>query len=341
MDLLRTVLSTRSRGDPESPHPSMQPASSIGAALPSLLGSNTGRLGQESMHKATAGSMGIPDTFEFRDATESEEAPDQPSPSFHAAPQMRCTSRRTVMLEADVQVAGVARQNVLLTAGVPDDSTHSSDRFAVARARLQRAVGNALDPYVPPMSDLPDLSLDRMNDQMSQLISQWVGLWNARERLPALLALYELEERLCFSHGNCQFAAIADQMYCDPNIYPFVRAAMITQLKNTPERYRDYIVDCTFDEYVAKMEKDGEWGDHVTLQASADALGVCIMLLSSFEHAPVIEIQPLKPTENRKLWLSFWASCHYNSLHPLGEAPCPTWTVPQWAANASAECVIS
>ncbi|GAU15844.1 hypothetical protein TSUD_40650 [Trifolium subterraneum] len=69
--------------------------------------------------------------------------------------------------------------------------------------------------------------------------------------------------------GNCQFRALSDQLYRSPNLHKFVREQIVQQLKSDPDLYAGY-VPMAYSEYLKKMSKSGEWGDHVTLQAAAD-----------------------------------------------------------------------
>ena len=73
------------------------------------------------------------------------------------------------------------------------------------------------------------------------------------------------------------------------------------------------------------MSRLGTWGDHLTLQAAADAYGVRICLVTSFTEGAIIHICPTQLPQQAAygaqqrgdgpaLWLSFWAEVHYNSL---------------------------
>lgn len=73
--------------------------------------------------------------------------------------------------------------------------------------------------------------------------------------------------------------------------------------------------------YYKKMAKSGEWGDHVTLQAAADAFAAKICLLTSFRDTCFIEIIPQYQEPKRELWLSFWSEVHYNSLYAIRDIP--------------------
>ena len=70
-----------------------------------------------------------------------------------------------------------------------------------------------------------------------------------------------------------------------------------------------------WDAYLARMARDGAWGDHVTLQAAADALDARVHVLTSYDDDGFLQIVPqANPRAPRTLWLSFWAEVHYNSV---------------------------
>ncbi|KAG6510018.1 hypothetical protein ZIOFF_028026 [Zingiber officinale] len=136
------------------------------------------------------------------------------------------------------------------------------------------------------------------------------------QRLLDRLKLYDFVELKVQGDGNCQFRALSDQFYRTPEHHKFVRDQVVDQLKSHREVYEGY-VPMPFDEYLRKMCKSGEWGDHVTLQAAADSevfpvifslflpvtshskkfhylvqYGVKIFILTSFKDTCYIEILP-------------------------------------------------
>ncbi|XP_010112213.2 uncharacterized protein LOC21396225 isoform X1 [Morus notabilis] len=140
------------------------------------------------------------------------------------------------------------------------------------------------------------------------------------ERLLERLQLYDLVERRVQGDGNCQFRALSDQLYRSAEHHGFVRQQIVEQLKGHPEMYEGY-VPMAYVDYLKKMSKSGEWGDHVTLQAAADWYGVKVFVITSFKDTCSIEILPHAQKSNRVIFLSFWAEVHYNSIYPEGEFP--------------------
>ncbi|PON35243.1 OTU domain containing protein [Parasponia andersonii] len=111
------------------------------------------------------------------------------------------------------------------------------------------------------------------------------------ERLLDRLQVYDLVERKVQGDGNCQFRALSDQLYRSADHHGFVREQIIQQLNGHPEMYEGY-VPMGYADYLKKMSKSGEWGDHVTLQAAADWYGVKIFVITSFRDTCYIEILP-------------------------------------------------
>lgn len=140
------------------------------------------------------------------------------------------------------------------------------------------------------------------------------------QRLLERLQLYDLVELKVQGDGNCQFRALSDQFYRTPEHHEFVRQEVVNQLNSCPEVYEGY-VPMAYCDYLEKMSKSGEWGDHVTLQAAADSYGVKIFVITSFKDTCYIEILPNVQRSKRVIFLSFWAEVHYNSIYPLGDVP--------------------
>ncbi|KAG2262518.1 hypothetical protein Bca52824_069597 [Brassica carinata] len=142
------------------------------------------------------------------------------------------------------------------------------------------------------------------------------------ERLSKRLQLYGLVENKIQGDGNCQFRALSDQFYRSPEHHNAVREQVVNQLAYNREMYEGY-VPMAYNDYLKTMKRNGEWGDHVTLQAAADWFGVRMFVITSFKDTCYIEILPHLQKSNRLICLSFWAEVHYNSIYPEGELPVP------------------
>ncbi|KAH9618972.1 hypothetical protein KSS87_010616 [Heliosperma pusillum] len=136
-------------------------------------------------------------------------------------------------------------------------------------------------------------------------------------RLEERLTTYGLAELQIEGDGNCQFRALADQLFHNPDYHRHVRKQVVKQLKNFRKLYESY-VPMKYGDYLKKMKRNGEWGDHVTLQAAADRFEAKICLVTSFRETCYIEILPYDKKFSKEIWLSFWSEVHYNSLYDSG-----------------------
>ncbi|KAH0470247.1 hypothetical protein IEQ34_001805 [Dendrobium chrysotoxum] len=155
---------------------------------------------------------------------------------------------------------------------------------------LDGEVGKRLDKMVP----VPHVP--RINGEIPSVDEAT----SDHERLLERLKLYELVELKVQGDGNCQFRSLSDQFYRTTEHHKFVRQQVVDQLKSHPDIYEGY-VPMAYEEYLRKMSKSGEWGDHVTLQAAADSYGVKIFVLTSFKDTCYIEIMPIDQKSKREL----------------------------------------
>uniref|UniRef100_A0ACD5ZHW0 Uncharacterized protein n=2 Tax=Avena sativa TaxID=4498 RepID=A0ACD5ZHW0_AVESA len=191
-----------------------------------------------------------------------------------------------------------------------DPSSSSSYPESDDCFEMEEEVGKRFFPMVP----VPHVP--KINGQIPSFDEATMD----HERLSDRLRLYELVEHKVKGDGNCQFRALSDQLYQTPDHHEFVREQIISQLKSNRDAYDGY-VPMAYDEYLDKVSRNGEWGDHVTLQAAADKYGVKIFVMTSFKDTCYIEIQPKVVKSNKVVLLSFWAEVHYNSISPQNDAP--------------------
>ncbi|XP_059646858.1 OVARIAN TUMOR DOMAIN-containing deubiquitinating enzyme 12-like isoform X2 [Cornus florida] len=195
----------------------------------------------------------------------------------------------------------------------PGDKSYDGEEYLYSleiadESSLDGEVGKRLNQVVP-VPHVPRINGD---------IPSFHEATSDHQRLTDRLQLYDLIERKVQGDGNCQFRALSDQFYRSPEHHEFVRQEIVDQLTSHPEIYEGY-VPMAYDDYLKKMSKSGEWGDHVTLQAAADSYGVKISVITSFKDTCYIEILPKVQKSERVIFLSFWAEVHYNSIYPQGD----------------------
>ncbi|CAL5039894.1 unnamed protein product [Urochloa decumbens] len=194
-------------------------------------------------------------------------------------------------------------------------------------AQAKSSSGNSLGKRLSHLGSIP--YTPRVNGKIPNVDNATLD----HERLLERLGNYGLAEFQIEGDGNCQFRALADQIFRNPDYHKHVRKAIMKQLKEFRKQYESY-VPMEYKVYLKTMKRfllntdfsfssihysgrylitfgvtypythaffcrSGEWGDHLTLQAAADRFGAKICLLTSFKDTCLIEIVPrdLTPTK--------------------------------------------
>ncbi|OAP11204.1 hypothetical protein AXX17_AT2G36230 [Arabidopsis thaliana] len=105
-----------------------------------------------------------------------------------------------------------------------------------------------------------------------------------REILEYRLEWENYTEIMMKSDGNCQFRALADQLYQNSDCHELVRQEIVKQLKTHPKIYKGFVDHMDFSQYVKNMSTNSQWGDEVTLRVAADVYQVKIILITEREE---------------------------------------------------------
>ena len=120
--------------------------------------------------------------------------------------------------------------------------------------------------------------------------------------------------------GNCLFRSISDQLEGNQANYRKYRQDAMEYMLQNKDDFAPFIEDdLTFDEYVEEMEKDGEWGGNLELQALSMRHGFNVIVHQL--DAPVFAIANFDPSVVRTIHLSYHMGEHYNSVRLIGKYP--------------------
>ena len=152
-----------------------------------------------------------------------------------------------------------------------------------------------------------------------------------RSKLEQRIALYDLVEVEVRGDGNCQYRALACALLGDEREHKCVRDGVCRVLDQHRGTFCEH-VEGSFDAFLAATQRAGTWGDHVTLQAAADAFHTTIVLFTSFDddNHGIVSISPMftsgsgsgissaarSTRPDSPVMLSFYAERHYNALFP-------------------------
>eukprot|EP00656_Telonema_subtile_P045086 TRINITY_DN51355_c0_g1_i1.p1 TRINITY_DN51355_c0_g1~~TRINITY_DN51355_c0_g1_i1.p1 ORF type:complete len:316 (+),score=58.17 TRINITY_DN51355_c0_g1_i1:100-1047(+) len=142
---------------------------------------------------------------------------------------------------------------------------------------------------------------------------------------------HNLESEEMADDGNCQFRALSHQLYGTQDYHSQVRAFVVEHIRAHAEEYQLYC-DESIEVFLDRMQRDRVWGDEITLKAAVDALNATVHTVTSNEenwhlvYTPdeivarnTDPVSPSSDTRRNKLFISYIAPVHYNSILPKRE----------------------
>jgi hypothetical protein len=149
---------------------------------------------------------------------------------------------------------------------------------------------------------LPDPSLQWRED----LAAQEYRLY---DRLNSL----GLDMVLQFGDGNCQFRSLSWGLFGTPQHHGFVRRSAVEHMKLHRSEFEAFLGE-DFKTYAREMQRDGTWGDELTLRAACESYGVVVNVVSSDASHWFVRYVPSHTAAQRELFLAYVAPVHYNAL---------------------------
>lgn len=113
--------------------------------------------------------------------------------------------------------------------------------------------------------------------------------------------------------GNCLFRSICDQLEGCQNNYKQYRIDAVDHMLNNRFDFEPFIEDdVPFDDYIEEMEKDGEWGGNLEIQALSIRYQFNVIVHQL--DAPIFGITNFDPNVVRTIHLTYHLGEHYNSV---------------------------
>jgi hypothetical protein len=231
-----------------------------------------------------------------------------PIATTSAPSSARLSSRTGLALPAAAQRA----------AGAFDDVKQASRKAADVFGDVLEGAFGKFNKALPAQWPSPaNLELQRALQASADLhMAREKSAAESRARLAKVLDKYQVKLRPVEADGNCQFRALSVQLSGDEAQHAALRLRVTQQLRERRERYEGYMLG-NFEEYLERMEKDGEWGDNVTLQAASDILKRDILVLTD-AGSELLELHPEVANEEEQhkpsLCLAFLTEVHYDAV---------------------------
>ena len=183
-------------------------------------------------------------------------------------------------------------------------------RRRAAAARRRVASGEAVVPPRPAAAAPPTADELGVTSHEAAIIA---GRRLLAERLLAL----QLRAVAISDDGNCQFRALAQQVFGDDVKYHAgVRKAIVERMR-VDEAFFGAMFDGAdeLDAYLATMAMPRTWGDELTLRAAADAFGVSVHVITSTETNWYLRYDPSDgSTPKAHAFLTYVSPVHYDAV---------------------------
>jgi hypothetical protein len=154
------------------------------------------------------------------------------------------------------------------------------------------------------------------------------GSDSLEDRLDSLgMRMAEME-----ADGNCQFRALAFNLFGSQAYHGVTRAAAVAHMQKHADFFGLFFDGQEeFEEYLEEMAWSGTWGDELTLRAAVEAYGCIAHVITSeaanwylvykseHEEPPNSEIaiyprEVPRPKHHKRIFLSYYSPVHYNAI---------------------------
>ena len=124
---------------------------------------------------------------------------------------------------------------------------------------------------------------------------------------------YDIIEQI--PDGNCLFRSVSHQLYGTADHHQLVRHKCMEYIQCERNYFHNYISE-SFDEYITRMKQDGEWGDHVEIQAMSEIYDRTIEIYA-YRDVPFKIFNAnanINNVNHKVIRLSYHFASHYNSV---------------------------
>mmetsp|Transcript_132868 Transcript_132868/g.235087 ORF Transcript_132868/g.235087 Transcript_132868/m.235087 type:complete len:450 (-) Transcript_132868:1045-2394(-) len=134
-------------------------------------------------------------------------------------------------------------------------------------------------------------------------------------------ALFHVREQA--SDGNCLFRSFSDQIYGTPEYHLLLRDRCSKYIASERNYFEQFIAE-PFEEFIARIQREGEWGDDVEIEALSEIFDCRVEIYASHNNS---FMRTFHETCGAK-WLhpvrlQYEGRAHYNSLSPASGALVP------------------
>jgi len=116
--------------------------------------------------------------------------------------------------------------------------------------------------------------------------------------------------------GNCLFRSFSDQLYGTPEHHALVRDRCSKYIASERNYFEQFVAE-PFDEFLARIQREGEWGDDVEIEALSEIYDCRVEIYASYSLALMRTFHEACDAKwPHPIRLQYEGHAHYNSLAP-------------------------
>lgn len=116
--------------------------------------------------------------------------------------------------------------------------------------------------------------------------------------------------------GNCLFRSFSDQVYGTPDHHALLRNRC-SQYLDLERNYFEQFVAEPFDAFLLRIQREGEWGDDVEIEALSEIFDCSVQIYASHSHTLMRTFHETCDAKwGHPVRLQYEGHSHYNSLAP-------------------------
>jgi hypothetical protein len=116
--------------------------------------------------------------------------------------------------------------------------------------------------------------------------------------------------------GNCLFRSFSDQLYGTPEHHALVRDRCSKYIASERNYFEQFVAE-PFDEFLSRIQREGEWGDDVEIEALSEMYDCRVEIYANFSQALMRTFHEACDAKwPHPIRLQYEGHAHYNSLAP-------------------------
>ncbi|CAE8676906.1 unnamed protein product, partial [Polarella glacialis] len=116
--------------------------------------------------------------------------------------------------------------------------------------------------------------------------------------------------------GNCLFRSFSDQLYGSPEYHALVRDRCSKYLASERAYFEQFVAE-PFEQFLGRIQRQGEWGDDVEIEALSEIYDCRVEIYASYSDSLMRTFHEACDAKwPQPIRLQYEGHAHYNSLAP-------------------------